>query len=388
MKQVILKPLYHRGQESIGIYFENSASLNSIVKKLPKAKWSQTNKCWYVPLGKEDFQHISKTLQGIAAINYQELKIYLEKRKTVTSIKKSSGQKPVVTSQAPSLSLVTNDNLQQVEWMVKTLLLKAYSQNTIRLYKDEMMTLIKLLGDKPVQSLKKEHIKSYLLWQLQTKKYSETKVHTTMNALKFYFEQVLGNEKIFIEIPRPKKPFQLPSVHSEQQVKKIIDAKENMKHKTMLMTGYSAGLRISEIINLKIKDIDSSRMVITIRQAKGKKDRQVPLSLKLLEQLRIYYKTYKPKIYLFEGADGGQYAIRSLQNVFQSAKKGSGNNKPGGMHSLRHSYATHLMEGGTDIRIIQELLGHNSIKTTQRYTHVSKQQIGKVQSPLDKLSWD
>jgi len=272
--------------------------------------------------------------------------------------------------------------------MVKTLQLKAYSQNTIRLYKDEMMTLIKLLGDKPVRQLKKEHIKSYLLWQLQTKKYSITKAHTTLNALKFYFEQVLHNEKIFIEIPRPKKPWQLPTVHSEQQVKKIIDAKENIKHKTMLMTGYSAGLRISEIINLKIKDIDSSRMVITIRQAKGKKDRQVPLSVKLLEQLRIYYKLYNPKVYLFEGADGGQYAIRSLQNVFQAAKKSSGNNKPGGMHSLRHSYATHLMEAGTDIRMIQGLLGHNSIKTTQRYTHVSKQQIGKVQSPLDKLSWD
>ena len=154
------------------------------------------------------------------------------------------------------------------------------------------------------------------------------------------------------------------------------------------MTGYSAGLRISEIINLRIKDIDSSRMVITIRRAKGKKDRQVPLSVKLLEQLRLYYKTYKPKVYLFEGADGGQYATRSLQNVFQSAKKSSGNNKPGGIHSLRHSYATHLMEAGTDIRIIQELLGHNSIKTTQRYTHVSKQQIGKVQSPLDKLNWE
>jgi integrase/recombinase XerD len=388
MKQVILKPLFHRGLENIGIYFENNSMFNGIIKKVRGVKWSQANRCWYVPLSKENFQHILKILKGIAFVNYEDLKIYLQKRRTIKSIKTRSGQTPAITSQLPSISSVTNDNLQQVELLVKTLQLKAYSRNTIRLYKDEMMMLIKLLGDKPVQLLKKEHIKSYLLWQLQTKKNSETKVHSSLNALKFYFERVLHNEKIFIEIPRPKKPWQLPTVHSEQQVKKIIDAKENMKHKTMLMAGYSAGLRISEIINMKIKDIDSARMVINIRAAKGKKDRQVPLSVKLLEQLRIYYKIYKPRVYLFEGADGGPYATRSLQNVFQAAKKSSGNNKPGGIHSLRHSYATHLMESGTDIRMIQELLGHNSLKTTQRYTHVSKQQMGKVQSPLDKLSWE
>jgi hypothetical protein len=170
MQQVILKALNHRGQESIGIYFENSTPLNSIVRKLPKAKWSQSNRCWYVLLSKENFLHVSKALQGIAAINYQELKNYLQKRETVSSIKKSSGQKPVVSSRAPSLSVVTNDNLQQVEWLVKTLLLKAYSQNTIRLYKDEMMTLIKFLGNKPVQSLKKRTYQILLAMAATNKK--------------------------------------------------------------------------------------------------------------------------------------------------------------------------------------------------------------------------
>ena len=156
----------------------------------------------------------------------------------------------------------------------------------------------------------------------------------------------------------------------------------------MLMAGYSAGLRVSEIVHLKIKDIDSERMVIYVRGAKGKKDRQVVLSIKLLEQLRKYYTIYKPKIWLFEGANGGSYSIRSLQQVFQAAKRESGNIKKGGIHSLRHSYATHLMEMGTDIRVIQELLGHADIKTTQRYTHVSRTEISKVQSPLDKLNWE
>ena len=156
----------------------------------------------------------------------------------------------------------------------------------------------------------------------------------------------------------------------------------------MLMTAYAGGLRISEIVNLRIKDIDSERMVIYVRGAKGKKDRQVSLSTVLLEQLRRYFKLYKPKDWLFEGSGGDAYSTRSLQQVFQSAKKDSRNVKKGGIHSLRHSYATHLMENGTDLRLIQNLLGHNSIKTTVRYTHVSLQDIKKIQSPLDKLNWD
>ena len=145
-------------------------------------------------------------------------------------------------------------------------------------------------------------------------------------------------------------------------------------------------MRVSEIVKLKLRDIDSARMVIYIRAAKGKKDRQVPLSPLLLDQLRIYYKQYKPKEYLFEGTNG-PYSARSLQQVFQDAKGIAGNKKSGGIHSLRHSYATHLLEQGTDLRYIQELLGHNSIQTTVRYTHVSIKDLSKIQSPLDKLDW-
>jgi site-specific recombinase XerD len=155
----------------------------------------------------------------------------------------------------------------------------------------------------------------------------------------------------------------------------------------MIMTGYAGGLRVSEIIHLKITDIDSKRMTIHIRCAKGKKDRMVPLSKKLLTQLREYFTEYKPREFLFEGKAGGQYSIRSAQQVLQDAKKAAGITKGGSMHSLRHSYATHLLESGTDIRYIQSLLGHNTIKTTMRYTHVSNKVIGNIQSPLDKLDW-
>ncbi len=387
MQAIYLKPLRHREQECIGIFHDHHGQLNSIIKKIPQVKWSQTNRCWYVPLSRPNYNNLQKKLKDIAILYTEELKEYLVKRKSVQNIQKNSGQKATKIPTNTSLLSVTSDNLEQVELMVKTLNLKAYSANTIRLYKDEMMTLIKLLGKRPVQKLEARHVKSYILWQLKVKKLSESKAHSTLNALKFYFEQVLYKPKIFLEIPRPKKPIKLPTVHSQQQIKKLITVTQNLKHQTMLMTGYSAGLRISEIVSLKIKDIDSDRMLIYIRQAKGKKDRQVSLSVKLLEQLRKYYKEYKPANYLFEGADGGAYSVRSLQQVYQQAKLLSKNNKSGGVHSLRHSYATHLLEGGTDIRIIQELLGHNNLKTTERYTHVSKKQLGKVQSPLDKLDW-
>ena len=208
-----------------------------------------------------------------------------------------------------------------------------------------------------------------------------------VNALKFYFEQVLGRDKQYYDLPRPKKPLKLPGVLAEEEVVALLGRVKNLKHKAMLMAGYAGGLRVSEIVRLKIGDIDSKRMMIHIHGAKGKKDRMVPLSKTLLEVLRTYYKAYQPVNFIFEGQFGDHYSERSVQAILQEAKKIAGISKKGSVHILRHSYATHLMECGTDVRIIQELLGHNNIKTTMLYTHVSKKDIGKIESPLDKLKW-
>jgi len=382
------KPFFHRGAEQVGIYFLKNKEIEQAVRRIKGVKWSQTNRCWYVPLTREDCKKAYDILKSLAVINLNELHEYLVKRRTVIAVKKLSGQQPVMKTGALVTFKLSEENLKQLEIMIKTLQLKAYSPNTIRVYKDEMAALMRLLGNFPVYGLNAAQIKSYLLWLLQKRNLSETKVHSSLNAIKFYFEQVLHQPKMFFEIPRPKRPLKLPTVHSQNEIKNILSAKENIKHKTMLMTGYAGGLRISEIVKLKPGDIDSERMVIYIRIGKGKKDRQVSLSAVLLKQLRVYYKQFKPKEYLFEGANGGPYSVRSLQKVFQSAKLQSGNQKTGGIHSLRHSYATHLMENGTDIRIIQELLGHNSLRTTERYTHVSRKLISKIESPLDRLDWE
>ena len=208
-----------------------------------------------------------------------------------------------------------------------------------------------------------------MLWLLKWKRYSYTHLHTTINALKFYFEQVEGRAKEFYDLPRPQKPLKLPPVMGEEEVVQLIQKTKNLKHQALLLTAYSAGLRVSELVALKIRDIDSGRMLVHIHEGKGGKDRMVQLSEVLLETLRAYYKQYKPTVYLFEGDRRGEpYSTRSAQKVIKRAKLRAGVKKKGSIHMLRHSYATHLLESGTDIRYIKELLGHNSLKTTLRYT--------------------
>lgn len=225
----------------------------------------------------------------------------------------------------------------------------------------------------------------YLVSVRNKEKWSASEQNGTVNAIKFFYEKVLQRPREVYDLPRAKKPFQLPTVFAEEEIKKIFDATENLKHKTILCLAYAAGLRVSEIVNLKIENIDSKRMVMLIQQAKGQKDRIVMLSGKLLLLFRAYYKEYKPKKYLFEGQFSEQYSPCSIQLILKAAKQKAGIKKKGSIHALRHSFATHLLESGTDLLSIKSLLGHNSLRTTAIYTHISKKHLSKIQSPLDKL---
>ena len=276
-------------------------------------------------------------------------------------------------------------NRNAIKKMVELLKLKGYSDNTIKTYQNEFAQFLAALKNTPADDCDSQKLRSYMLYCYEHLNLTENTLHSRLNALKFYFEQVLHREKFFVNIPRPKKHAKLPRTIHKNDLKKIFKATTNLKHNTMLKLCYGMGLRVSEIVNLKITDIDSKNMQVFIEKGKGKKDRYVNLPQSILEQLRAYYKEYRPKIYLFEGHDGGQYSVRSTQQVFKNALQKAGINKKVGIHSLRHSYATHLLEQGTDIRFIQELLGHKDIKTTLIYTDVSNNSIRNVASPLDKL---
>jgi len=270
--------------------------------------------------------------------------------------------------------------------MHELLLLKAYSPHTIKTYCAEFSQLLYILKGISVNSLTLERLRSYLLYYITKLKLSENQIHSRMNAIKFYFDQVLHRDKFFFEeIPRPKKKSLLPKVFSKKDIAKIFAKTDNPKHLLMLKLCYGMGLRVSEIVNLKVTGIDSGRMLVHIEAAKGKKDRYVTLPSSILDDLRNYYRVYRPKQYLFEGQYGGQYAIRSVQAVFKDAMRKAKINKSVGIHGLRHSYATHLLENGTDMVFIQKLLGHKDIKTTEIYAKVSNRQIRNIKSPLDDL---
>jgi site-specific recombinase XerD len=230
-------------------------------------------------------------------------------------------------------------------------------------------------------------VKEYLLYLLRKKRISFSYQKQTISAIKFYFEKVLRREtkKYYFEIPR-RTENKLPIVLSKREVKKIIDCAYNLKHKTILSTIYSTGLRLSEAVNLKIADIDSERKLIYVRGGKGKKDRTTLLADELLILLRKYFVIYKPKVWLFEGKDEGQYSKRGIQKIFYDTLRKAKIDKKASVHTLRHSFATHLLEQGEDLRYIQKLLGHRRSQTTEIYTHITRTGMKNIVNPVDYLN--
>jgi integrase/recombinase XerD len=344
----------HNNSPVILILFEYNQDHNRLVKTLTGVRWSNVKKAWYV----------------------LDLPAYRQR----------FGLEAVLVGKEV-LAHIHPNNWPALKHFIETLQLKAYSPNTISTYRNEFAQLLYVLKNKNVDELSPDRLRDYFVYCTNTLQLSESTIHSRLNAIKFYYEQVIGRPKLFLQIPRPKKKLILPNVLAMSQLEKLFSNLENLKHKTMLYLAYSAGLRVSEVVNLKVCDIHSARMVINIKGAKGKKDRTVALSQGILELLRKYYVVYTPKNWLFEGQYAGErYSTRSLQQIFQRAKKTTKILQPVTFHSLRHSYATHLHEQGTDIKLIQELLGHNDITTTLRYTHVSKRTIENIKSPFDLLN--
>jgi integrase/recombinase XerD len=350
-----IEPLEHHGEKRIALFFTYTKDWNNLVRTFVGVRWSSTLRAWHVADNKDN-----RILLNLAPIDKLENAL-----------------------QKDTIQQITR---QQIEICIEWMRSKRYSENTIHSYAKALIVFFDFFGDKNMQDITNEDVITFNTHYIFAKKLSATYQSQFINALKLFYKLVNQSNIHIDELVRPKKSYQLPKVISEEEVAAIINAAANIKHKCMLSLIYSAGLRRGELLNMKNHDIDSKRMMITIRHAKGRKDRMVPLSPVVLKMLRTYYASYKPAIYLFEGQYGGQYSERSLDHVLKHAAKVAGIKKNINLHMLRHSYATHLLEAGTNLRFIQELLGHRSPKTTQIYTHVSKEQIGKILSPLDKLN--
>ena len=276
-------------------------------------------------------------------------------------------------------------SLQLPKEYLELLTRKRYSPNTIKTYTCYFRDFIMYFSDHDLQSITPEQIKKYLLNLISYKRISASQQNQRINAIKFYYEQVLGRKKVYYHLERPKREKKLPVVLSKDEIKTILRNTNNLKHKCILMTLYSGGLRRSELIKMEISDIDSDRMLIRIRNSKGGKDRHTLLSRKLLNILREYYRIYHPVRWLFEGPGGKPYSATSIENIFRRALKKSAIQKRATPHTLRHSFATHLLEQGINLRYIQELLGHASITTTEIYTRVSTHNLSQIKNPLDNI---
>ena len=268
---------------------------------------------------------------------------------------------------------------------LETLERKRYSESTIRTYTAYFRDFQAYLGNRPLLEITAEEINAYLLKLIRDRHISASQQNQRINAIKFYYEKVLGQERKVYQLERPRRATPLPQVLSKLEVRTLLERTRNIKHRMIIALLYSAGLRRSEVIALKLSDIQSERGLLRIAGAKGKKDRYSLLAERLLEDLRQYYRQYKPQDYLFEGQGGGQYSSSSVAAIVSKAGVAAGIRRRVTPHMLRHSFATHLLEQGTDLRYIQELLGHSSSRTTEIYTHVSNRDFKKIKNPIDDI---
>lgn len=363
-------PLEWEGRKRIGIKpLGFDRAFPGMMKLVKGSRWTPENRCWHIPYTPEAYEHLKRLFGEGQVLPVAERPVKEQK----ASGKQDKGQ--------VSESLKYKDELTRLE---ERLRLQRYSFNTVKTYKNFFTQFLAYYSNRDPQTLEKADIVKFLLESSTKKNWSDSTQNQAVNAIKFYYEKVLGQHRTYYEL-RPRRGFSLPGVFSEQEVKQLFEAVSNRKHRCILMLIYSAGLRIGESICLRKEDINFSRNTVFIKGGKGKKDRTSVLSEKMKNIVNEYLKTYRPEYWLFEGQGGGQYSTRSIQHVFRRAVKKSGVNPFSTVHTLRHSFATHLLEKGMDLRHIQVLLGHSSSKTTEIYTHITAKSREKFCSPLDFL---
>ncbi len=370
-RNIVLANDYHKGKAVVTLQFGFDQEVINRIKTLDGARWSATKKCWY--FDKEAFRlpDFFEVLNSIIFIDYSALKSGNTDKPSPTKSKTA----PKLPIKLPQSYLNLLDQ-------------KRYSDSTKSTYSNYFGDFIRYFNGKELEGISVEEINGYILELIRKNAISHSQQNQRINAIKFYYEKVLGRDRLYAQIERPRKRSSLPNVLSTSEIKLLIDATRNLKHKCIISLLYSAGLRRSELSNLKISDVLSDQMQIKIRNSKGNKDRFVGLSKHLLLLLREYFREYKPKEWLIEGLNGEKYGGTSILKVVKRAALNAGIARRVTPHMLRHSFATHHLESGTDLRYIQEFLGHSSSKTTEIYTHVAKTDISKFKNPLDEIYSD
>ncbi|MWW24761.1 site-specific tyrosine recombinase/integron integrase [Algibacter lectus] len=371
-KHITLKHLFIKEKQCIGLQFNADKVIQALIKELPNPKWSKEFNMVYIINNKSNINLVFEKFEGVAWVNCN----YFFKDKKLNSDNKNTDvswfrNRPI----KKHFRACPDEFLQKLE-------LKKYSNSTVKNYVHSFEKFINYYKERELFSINENDIRIYLK-KLVNEDRSNSYINMSINAIKFYYEMVLGMPNRFYSIERPRKESKLPKVLSKEEIIAIINLTNNIKHKCIISLLYSSGLRRNELLQLKIKDIDSKRMVIRVEQAKGNKDRYTVLNKSVLEDLRKYFKIYRPKTYLFESPiSGNPYSSSSVLQIVVKSAKNAGIKQRVTPHMLRHSFATHLLESGTDIRYIQLLLGHNSTKTTEIYTHVATSSFTEIKDLL------
>lgn len=353
----------HFDRHVLALRFPYHSQTVNLCRTFAECRWSVRKRYWYLPAQMDVVNQFLATIKVTAHI-----------------------ENPEVLAQIPTYEKLDRRKFQKLpEGFLEKLQTLRYSPNTIRVYCHSITDFLAAFEGRELKGITSKEIELYMNSLIQGRQISRSYQNQLINAIKFYYEKVCRQPRSFYALERPRSQKKLPIVLSRQEVEALLRSVDNQKHRCILLTIYSAGLRMGEVINLKLNDIDSHQNALWVRGGKGQKDRRTLLSPKLLEALRQYYKRYRPQCHLFEGPKGGPYSARSVQAIFKRALQASGGNPGATVHTLRHSFATHLLEQGVDLRYIQTLLGHASSKTTEIYTHVSSHALGKINSPLDGL---
>ncbi|MDT0557182.1 tyrosine-type recombinase/integrase [Ichthyenterobacterium sp. W332] len=365
---VTLKNLKHRGHQQIGIDFKFNYAIKSLLKEKLNAKWSTSKKTWYIKHTHFNLYNLKQILAGEAIINDINFDKSI-KDSTSLGVRKSYNFKP------HQKTLLNN--------YYKYLKGKRYSQSTIHTYTSFMADFVSYNNDIEAEDFTNTHVERFAQDVLAKKGYSISSHRQFISALKL-FTQFFTNTSIDdLKLERPKKSKKLPLVLSYEEIILILRHTKNLKHRAIIALLYSCGLRIGELINLKLTDFNIQRKQLIIRQGKGRKDRYVSLADSFMPLLSNYYMSYNPKVYFVEGQEGDKYSAASVRQFLKRSCKRANINKQITPHTLRHSYATHLLENGVDIRYIQSLLGHSRPETTMIYTHVKRKDLMKIENPLD-----
>ncbi|WP_396601607.1 tyrosine-type recombinase/integrase [Algibacter sp. R77976] len=360
MQPIIYQPL--KGAKRIKIHIPyKSLELREAIKKLNGSFWHPNQKLWSIINTTENLNQLKTLCNG----NYK-----IEKSVTSTPI--------------PTVALNTN-GIDALHLLEKALVLKQYSRSSIQVYKKMFRVFLSKFMQRNLIEITKDEIEGFVYELITKNKISESYQNQLINAIKCYYEHALKMPREYYDIQRPKKALNIPNVLSKEEVVKIIQHPKNIKHRAILHTIYSSGLRISELINLRIVDVHSNDGYLFIKDSKGKKDRKTILSEHLVLLLRDYYKKYKPSYWLFEGQSGDQYSAGSIRAIFRKAVKETDSNPWATVHTLRHSFATHCIENNVSMRHLQNMLGHNSPKTTEVYTKTIEINNKTITSPLDSL---